>query len=60
MLGGGNELFLDQMSVCVDNGDDVTATTDYGAIGLDWTELTTSVDGTTDVSPVDIGVHYDP
>ena len=60
VLGPNGELFLDQDSACVDNGDDVAATADYAAIGLDWQDLTTASDGTLDLTPVDIGVHYLP
>jgi predicted outer membrane repeat protein len=59
-LGPNNELYLDQASLCVDNGNDIAATTDYAAIGLDWQTLTTASDSTLDASPVDMGVHYAP
>lgn len=59
-LGPNSELFLDQGSDCVDIGDDLAANTDYAAIGLDWTQLTTASDGTLDASPVDAGTHYPP
>jgi predicted outer membrane repeat protein len=59
-LGPDDELFLDQGSDCIDVGDDVAANTDYAAIFLDWTQLTTASDGTLDASPVDAGTHYAP
>ena len=59
-LGANSELFLDQGSDCVDIGDDAAATADYGASGLDWDAMTTSSNGTLDVTPVDAGTHYAP
>ena len=58
--GPGGELFLDQTSVCVDAGDDDAADADYGALGLDWTTMTTDIDGALDLGTVDAGVHYSP
>jgi hypothetical protein len=60
VLGVDGELFLDQTSICVDNGNDVSATTDYAALGLDWQDLTTAADSTLDETPVDMGAHYLP
>ena len=56
-LGPDNELFLDQSSGCVDNGDDLIADATYS---VEWQELTTSLDGTLDAPPVDMGAHYVP
>lgn len=60
VVGPDGELFLDQGSICVDNGTDASATADYGAIGLDWQTLTTSSGGVLDTTPVDMGAHYSP
>jgi hypothetical protein len=41
-------------------GDDVAATEDDADLGLDWQTMTTSLFGTPDVPPVDMGVHDHP
>jgi cysteine-rich repeat protein/predicted outer membrane repeat protein len=58
--GPDGELFLDEASVCVDEGSDAIATSDYDTIGADWQVLTTSMTGELDASPVDMGAHYLP
>lgn len=60
VVGVDGEIFLNQGSVCVDNGDTALATADYTAIGLDWATLTTGSSGALDVPPVDMGRHYQP
>jgi hypothetical protein len=59
-VGPNGELFLDQGALCVDAGDDASATDDYAELGLDWQTLTTSIGGALDEPPVDMGVHYVP
>ncbi len=48
------------VSPVIDAGDDVAANTAYGAVGLDWTLLTTVPNNMLDIGPVDLGRHYQP
>lgn len=56
--GPDGELFLLPTALCVDAGSNVTATSDYTVIGLDWADLSTQQDGSLDVGTVDMGAHY--
>ena len=53
-----DELYLATGGVCVDAGDDSTADADFGAVGLDWTQMTTQSAGGDDAPAVDLGRHY--
>src|SRR5690606_16549095 len=53
-----DDSFLLPASGCLDIGDDALADEVFGAAGLDWREMTTQMDGTLDVTPVDPGFHY--
>ena len=55
------EAFLNPFVTCVGGGDNTAADSAYTAAGLDWTTLTTDIDGTPlDTGTVDMGRHYDP
>ena len=46
------------LNLCIDRGNNADANTAYGDDV--WQTLTTDADGALDVTPVDMGVHYQP